>query len=191
MDTVSLLDKFCIGPLTIHESFYFLLLLYWFFLLVFDLLPFYFLPSFVSPLLTKAWLRRNRGRCSRSTQLPSTLPPKPPICTGSAVNPQKELTIQARTQRTPLHKSVLAQQLSPTEWTIHTHTHSAVQIPSVSLIVATMGSALVSASRAQGISGQLAWLILMLEATGSQSKDPWGGQGRDLREQGVCDLSKE
>ncbi|KAK1890693.1 ATP-dependent RNA helicase DBP10 [Dissostichus eleginoides] len=55
----------------------------------------------------------------------------------------------------------------------HTHTPSAVQIPSVSLIVATPGSGLVSASRAEGLSGQLAWLILLLEATGSQNK----GQG--------------
>lgn len=63
----------------------------------------------------------------------------------------------------------------------------------MSLIVATLGSGLVSASRAQGLSGQLAWLILLLEATGSQTKGqgpPGGAQGRDLREQGVCDLFK-
>lgn len=126
--TASLFDQICFGLLIIRveSSDFLLLLLRCFFLLVFHLLPFYFLPPVVSPLLTIAWLRRNRGRCSRSTQLPSTLPPTPPICTGSAVNPQKELTIQARTriQRTPLHKSVLAQQLSPTKWATHTRTRA-------------------------------------------------------------------
>lgn len=55
------------------------------------------------------------------------------------------------------------------------------------MIVATPGSGLVSASRAQGLCGQLAWLILLLEATASQTKGqgPLGGaQLRDLREMG-------
>lgn len=75
----------------------------------------------------------------------------------------------------------------------HTHTYapSAVQIPSVSLIVATLGSGLVSASRIQGLSGQLAWLILLLEATGSQTKGqgPPGGHRAGIlgiRECAIC-----
>lgn len=71
----------------------------------------------------------------------------------------------------------------PNEWTMHTRTHtsykpSAIQIPSVSLIVATLGSGLVSAPMAQSLSGQLAWLILLLQAAGSQTKGqrtPGGG----------------
>lgn len=97
-----------------------------------------------SPLPTKAWLRRNRGRCSRSTRVPSALPPTPPICTGSAVNPRKELTIQARTHT--FTKSTAAQVC--TDSTVvqlkeqRTHTLRAVQIPSVCLRAATRGSGL-------------------------------------------------
>lgn len=127
--------------------------------------------------------------------------PTPPICTGSAVNPRKELTIQARTHTYKEHRCTNLYGLNscPTEWTIHTHTHthiythtaSAVQSPSVSLIVATQGSGLVSASRAEGLSGQLAWLILLLEATGSQTKSqgPPGGHRAGIpgrRESVIC-----
>lgn len=87
-------------------------------------------------------------------------PPTPPICTGSAVNPRKELTIQARTHAYKEHRCPNLYWLNscPTEWTTHTHWHTythiytpnAAQIPSVSLIVATLGSGLVSASRAAG-----------------------------------------
>lgn len=93
------------------------------------------------------------------------------ICTGSTV-------VQLNEQYTHIHTCT------------HTyiHTPSAVQIPSVSLIVATLGSGLVSASRVQGLSGQLAWLILLLEATGSQTKGqgPLGGHRAWISGSRVC-----
>lgn len=164
-------------------------------------LPLVLVPSVAPPpthSLTRAWLRRNRGRCSRSTQLPP--PQHLPFVLDQQLTPGKNWPYKhthTHVQRTPLHKSVLAQQLS--DWMnnthtythIYTHTASAVQSPSVSLIVATQGSGLVSASRAEGLSGQLAWLILLLEATGSQtnSQGPPGSHRARIsgrRESVIC-----
>lgn len=157
------------------------------------------LPPHSSPLLTKAWLRRNRGRCSRSTRLPSNPTPQHlPFVLDQQLTPGKNWPYKhAHTKNTAAQicTGSTVVQLNEQPTYTHTHTHiytpSAVQIPSVSLIVTTLGSGLVSASRAQGLSGQLAWLILLLEATGSQTKGqgPPGGHRAGIsgsRECAIC-----
>lgn len=202
--TASLFDKFCFGLLTIHaESSYFLLLLCWFFLLVFHLLPFYFLPPVVSP---PSWPWLDSGEIEADVpgahNCPQPYPQHLPFVLDQQLTPRKNWPYRhAHTYKehrcTNLYWlnscPLLNEQYTHTHMHTHAHTPSAVQISSVFLIVATVGSGLVSASRAEGLPGQLAWLILMLEATGSQTKGqktPGGQQARDLMEQGVCDLSK-
>lgn len=79
----------------IENVFNFLLLLHWFFLLLLlILLPlcsFLLLPPPPDQGLTQ---EKQRQMFQEHTTAPT---PTPPICTGSAVNPRKELTIQART----------------------------------------------------------------------------------------------
>ncbi|TNN56277.1 hypothetical protein EYF80_033483 [Liparis tanakae] len=77
--------------------------------------------------------------------------------------------VKASTQ--PLSTSMYSLHCPPHTQSLHEYQERKQAIPSTT--IATQGSGLVSASRAQGLSGQLAWLILLLEATGSQTK----GQG--------------
>ena len=104
------------------------------------------------------------------------LPPTPPICTGSAVNPRKELTTQARTYTYKAHRCphLFGLNSCPTEWTLT----QCDQIPC--LIAGTQRSGLVSASRVQcpwaaGRANPSAWGLCL---SNQRPKTPRGtGQG--------------
>lgn len=112
------------------------LLLHWLVLVLLIRLPLEHLPPVAPPpththphQAPPSWPKLDSGETEADVpgahNCPQPYPPTPPICTGSAVNPRKELTIQARTHTYKEHRGTNLYWLNscPTEWTIHTYTH--------------------------------------------------------------------